>query len=67
MSITRSETAVCKHCGGKLVRCRTTERAKGWAHEAVVVNGHRHTLSEACRINPETLADARGTTYAEPG
>lgn len=52
----------CKHCGRELMRARTTKRTNGWTH--VKVDGQ--TITEACRINPVTLADARGTTYAEP-
>lgn len=62
MSVSPDATARCRHCGGKLIRARTTERTKGWAHADV--QGHK--LTEACHIDPVTLDAARGTTYAEP-
>lgn len=63
----QSTAVVCRHCGGELVRAKTTARTKGWAHKHVqIAPGNLSPLEEACRINPVTLAEARGTTYAEP-
>ncbi len=65
----RARVIVCKHCGGELVQLppENTVRTNGWAHKSVAIRPDWESpLEEPCRINPKTLNNARGTTFAEP-
>jgi hypothetical protein len=56
---------VCRHCGKPVTFLgldKTTKRTKGWAHDEVGDS----PWEEPCRINPVTLRNERGTTFAEP-